>query len=199
MNSRKIFFVALFALLVSTAGYSQMMDIAAIGTYNPLQPSFWSVGYMVSFTGDYDGNNAHFVRIGMTIGKTTLTYEMENPYTSTHEKTEYWQSGGYIDWIFGYVFQLGLGNIFALRFGADYFVSYSGAYMYSGYGGIPKNEMPFNTGLTGTIGLALFPTGRFFAHIDACPGFTLNPLKTGSEVFAFIVPIRLSVGIKKKK
>jgi hypothetical protein len=105
--------------------------------------------------------------------------------------TEYWQRSFYLDWIVGYAYQMGMGKNLALRLGGDVYFSFSYAYIHSDF----NSEMPFNFGLTGIAGLALFPKEKFFMHIDVCPGFTLNPLASPSEVLAFILPIRLTVGV----
>jgi hypothetical protein len=191
MNIKKALLTSVLALFIAASGFSQAMNLGIMGTYNPFNPSFWSAGYMGSFTGDYSGNSAHFARVGMTVGAITLTYEKENPLTSKHEMTEYWQKSTYMDWLFGYVFQAGFTKIFAFRLGADFYFSYASAYVHSDF----NTSMAFNTGLTAIAGLSLLPKGVFTVNIDACPGYTLNPFGKGAGVFAFIVPIRLSAGI----
>lgn len=188
MRFKTIFIIIIFSLFVSVSSFSQMVSFGPMGTYNPVNPSFWSAGIMLSVTGDYSKENAHFFRMGMTFGKATVTYEKENPFTSKHEMTEYWQKSNYIDWIFGYVYQKGLGDIFALRLGGDFYFSYAAAYM------DPDSYDPlaWNFGLTGIAGVALFPKGKYFVHLDACPGFTLNYI--GTDIMAYILPIRISVG-----
>jgi len=190
MSVKKGLLVFVFGLFITASGFSQAAHIGIMGTYNPFNPSFWSVGPMLNVTSNYSGNSAGFFRIGMTAGQTTLTYERENPFTSKHEMTEYWQNGFYIDWIFGYAYQLGLGNYLALRFGGDCYFAYSSAYVHSDY----NPNWAFNVGLTGIGGLALLPKKSFSINIDACPGFTLNPLKRDLSIFAFILPIRLTAG-----
>ena len=190
MSFKKGFFTVALLFVVCVFGFSQIISNGVIGTYNPYNPSFWSVGYMMNASSDYSGRSAHFARVGMTFGKTTVTYEIENPFSSKHEMVEYWQKGSYIDWIFGYAWQVNLVRILALRLGADFYFSYSGAYLHSDF----NKDVAFNLGLTGLVGLTLFPKERFFLNVDACPGFTLNPLREGLDVFAFILPIRLTVG-----
>jgi len=190
MGFKKGFFIIALMFLVSTFGFSQAASMGVIGTYNPLNPSFWSVGFMLNATTDYAGRSAHFVRIGMTAGQATLTYEIENRFTLKEDDTlEYWQKSAYIDFIFGYAWQINLIEILALRLGVDAYTGISYAYVYT------DSNIPFNVGLTGIGGLTLFPKGKYFVNVDACPGFTFNPAKSGIEVFAFILPIRLTAGI----
>jgi len=191
MSFKKTVIVLVLLLFVCVFGFSQMAGFGLMGTYNPNNPSFWSAGIMLNATTDYSGNSAHFARIGMTFGQATITYAKANPFTSTHEMTEYWQRSSYIDWIFGYAFQINLVSILALRLGADFYTAFSSVYTHSDF----NKDMPFNVGLTGIAGLTLFPKGKYFVNVDACPGFTLNPLKEGADVFAFILPIRLTAGI----
>jgi len=194
MNIKKIFLAVIFILLITNLGFSQSgMGFGIMGSYNPFNPSFWSVGPVFSF-GSYSDKSANIGRMAMTFGQTTLTFETENPFSSKHEMTEYWQKSFYMDWIVGYVHQTNLANIFALRFGGDIYFSFSSAYMFDGYiTGVTRNPYPFNFGLTGTVGLALFPKGKFSVLLDACPGFTFNPLKQRTESFALILPIRLTL------
>jgi len=191
MSFKKGFFTIALLFVVCVFGFSQVISNGVIGTYNPLNPSFWSVGYMLNATMDYSGDSAHFFRVGMTFGQTTITYENENPFSSKHEMIEYWQKSLYIDWIFGYAWQINLVNILALRLGADFYTSFSYAYIHPDHDG----NIPLNVGLTGIAGLILFPKGKYSVNVDVCPGFTLNPLNKGANVFAFILPVRLTVGI----
>jgi hypothetical protein len=192
MSFKKGFFTIALLFVVSVFGFSYATSFGVIGTYNPFNPSFWTTGFMFNTTLDYSGNSAHFFRIGMTAGQTTVAYEKENPFTSKHEMTEYWQRGFYFDYIVGYAWQVNLIDILALHLGADYFMSFSYAYLHPDH----DSNIPLNIGLTGLAGLALFPKRRYVVNIDACPGFTLNPLYTTSgDLFAFILPIRLTVGI----
>jgi len=190
MSFKKCFFALALLFVVSVFSFSQAIGYGVIGTYNPLNPSFWSAGYMFSATANYSGDSAHFIRMGMTAGQLTLTYEKRNPFTSTHEMTEYWQRSFYMDWIVGYAYQFNLIDILALRLGTDFYWTFSYAYIHSDF----NKDMAFNVGLTGIAGLTLFPKGKFLLNLDACPGFTLNPAKQGADVFAFILPIRLTVG-----
>jgi hypothetical protein len=191
MSFKKCFFAMALLLFVCAFGFSQVASLGAIGTYNPFQPTFWSAGFMLNATSDYSGRSAHFGRVGMTFGQITLTYEKGNPFSSKHEVSEYWQKGSYIDWIFGYAWQVNLVRILALRLGTDFYFSYSGAYLHSDF----NKDVAFNLGLTGLAGLTLFPKERLFLNVDACPGFTLNPLRKGLDVFAFILPVRLTAGV----
>jgi hypothetical protein len=192
MSYKKTVILLVLLLFVSSFGFSQIasvgMDIGIVASYNPFDPSFWSVGIMSSF-----GSGNHWARVGMTVGQITLTYEKENPFTSRHEMTEYWQRGLYMDFIFGYAYQIDLIDILALRIGADYFTAFSYAYIHSDF----NKDMPFNLGLTGIGGLVLFPKGKISVSLDVCPGFTLNPFKAGNETFAFIMPIRLVVSWRR--
>jgi len=95
-----------------------------------------------------------------------------------------------MDWIVGYAWQINLINSLAVRLGVDFYPAFSYAYVHSDY----NKDIAFNVGLTGLAGLMLFPKGKYFVNIDACPGFTFNPFKEGADVFAFILPIRLTVG-----
>jgi len=194
MNIKKIILTVVFILLISNLSFSEsigFMNTGIMGSYNPFNPSFWSVGPMFSF-GVYSGKNADGGRIGMTFGQTTLTFEKENPFNSKNEMTEYWRRSSYMDWIFGYFHQINLNDNFALRFGADFYYSYAYAFA-TDY----NNNMSFNIGLTGTIGLTLFPIGKFSVLLDVCPGFTLDPFKQGSETFALILPIRITLGVNE--
>jgi len=170
MSIKKILLTVIFILLVSNFGFSQaVMNIGIMGSYNPFNPSFWSVGPMLSF-GVYSGKNADFLRIGMTFGQITLTFEKENIFNSKNEMTEYWQKSSYMDWIFGYLHQINLNDNFALRFGADAYLSHAYAYLNDN-----NRDFSFNIGVTGVVGLTLFPIGKFSVLLDVCPGFTLDP------------------------
>jgi len=188
MGFKKGIFIIVLMFLVSAFGFSQVVGFGLLGTYNPYNPSFWDVGYMMNATGDYAGRSAHFFRIGMTFGQATLSYEKKNPF-ALREMKEYWQRSFSYDFIIGYAWQINLIDSLALRLGADNYMAMSNAYVYT------DSDAFFNVGLTGIAGLTLFPKGKFFVNLDACPGFTLNPAKTGIEVFAFILPIRLTAGI----
>jgi hypothetical protein len=193
MNIKKIFLTVVFILLVSNLSFSEtvvFMNTGIMGSYNPFNPSFWSVGHILSF-GVYSGNNADGGRIGTTFGQTTLTFEKENPFNSNNEMTEYWQRSFYMDWISGYFHQINLNDNFALRFGADFYFSFSRAYL-TEY----NKDMSFNIGLTGTVGITLFPIGKFSVLLDVCPGFTLDPTTLTSSIL-FILPIRLTLGANK--
>ena len=188
MSLKKAIILTALLLFVSSFCFSQAgslgLDLDIVATYNSLNPSFWSAGAIASFG---IGNN--WLRMGMTVGQITLTYEKQNPFTSTHEMKEYWQRSLYMDWIVGYAYQINLIDIIALRFGVDYLTAFSYAYLHSDY----NKDMPLNLGLTGLGGLVLFPKGRVNVSLDVCPGFTLNPFKRDIDVFAFIMPIRLGV------
>lgn len=188
MNIKKIVLLLILLLFVSVFGFSQVFGNGLMVTYNPLNPSLWSVGYMGNFTADYSGKTAHFFRIGTTVGQTTVSYKINNPFTYNDSTLEFWQKGAYYDFILGYSFQVDLIHILALHFGVDAYTAISYAY-------ISDSSTFVNAGVTGVVGLMLFPKGKYFVSIDACPGYTLNPLQTGIDVFSFIVPIRLTVGM----
>jgi hypothetical protein len=205
---KKIFFALTFLLFVTVSGFSQMGNIGVMGSYNSFNPSFWGVGYMLMISGnDYDDICSHFFRFGSTgIGGVTQTYERENIYNSNNEMTEYWQKSVYLEFFtFGYAFQVCFVDFFALRIGADLYISYAPAY--SSPSDITKSNTSsaydgFNLGLAGIAGLVLFPKKQFFISVDACPGYQLNTFygkfKNAKEYdsdFSFVMPIRLTAGI----
>jgi len=118
MNFKKIIFVVALVLFISVSGFSQS-SIGIIGSYGVFMPSSWSVGVMTELSG---------FRLGISLGEATVTFEKENPYSSKHKLTEYWQKSLYLDFIFGYVFQIGLSNVLGLRLGGDMIFSISPAY-----------------------------------------------------------------------
>ena len=193
MILRKIFFSVVFLLFSSTMVFSQTQDvrnvggIGIIGSYSPFKPSFWSAGILVEFG---------FLRTGMSFGSMTVFFEKENPYSSKHEMTEYWQRSLYMEFFVGGLYQIGLNNNLALRLGGDMILSMSPAYeeqhkyRYSGGSGLEF----FNWAFTGLAGIKLFPKGKYFINIDLCPGYATSISAMDMEG-AFIMPIRLSVGI----
>lgn len=190
MSMKKSFLAISFALFIATMGYSQAVGLGIMGSYSQNNPSFWTIGSMIHVANDYSGNIAHFLRVGWTFGELTMTYDRKNPFTSKDELTEYWQKSYYMDWILGYVFQAGFGNIIALRLGADIYASFSNAYV------LPNRDSQGSIGLSGIGGLALFPKNTVSLLFDVCPGFTLNP--EGSGV-AFILPLRVALGLNVGK
>jgi len=187
MNYKKIIFATVFALVVSVSVFSQtentknnkkLNSIGGIGSYNPFMPSIWSIGIMAELSG---------VRVGMSLGGTTITYEEENPYSSTRELTEYWVKSIYWDFIGGYVYQISLIDILGLRLGGDIIFSISPA-----YGGASTLGV-FNWAFSGIAGIKLFPNGKYYISIDVCPGY--NIYISTIDKGAFIMPIRLGVGL----
>jgi hypothetical protein len=161
-----------------------------MGTYSPSNPSFWSVGSLLDFTGKYDGNIAHFIRYGASFGQLTLNFA--SPYVSTPDKKEYWRKGGYAEMLIGYAFQFGFVNAFAFRLGAD-------ALMVSAQAMIrphsTNESIPVTFSFTGIGGLVLFPKGDCFFRIDVCPGFVVNPGGELARDLDFVMPIRIVVGL----
>jgi len=183
MNLKKRLFAVVLVLLVSATVFSQTEDvkniggIGILGSYSPFKPTFWSAGILVEFG---------FLRMGMSFGSMTVFFERENPYSSKHEMTEYWMRSLYMDIITGGLYQIGLNNNLALRLGGDMILSISPVY------GTNDLEV-FNWAFTGLVGIKLFPKGKYFINIDLCPGYAT--LITSIDKGAFIMPIRLSVGI----
>jgi hypothetical protein len=190
MNFKKISFAIFFVLFISISSFSQtenkenLASIAVTGSYGFFSPSIWSIGLMSEFSG---------FRLGISYGEATVTYEKENPYSSTNKLTEYWQRSLYMDIIMGYVFQINIIDILAARLGADIIFSISPAYQdqHRTYGSSDLDI--FNWTFTGVAGIKLFPKGKYFISLDLCPGYTtyISAIDKG----AFIMPIRLGVGI----
>jgi hypothetical protein len=196
MNFKKILFAIVIVLFVSVSGFSQaenkenegnknkLGSIGIIGSYGIFMPSSWSVGLMSEFFG---------VRMGISYGQMTVTFEKENLYSSTHKLTEYWQKSFYMDFIGGYVYQINLGNIIGLRVGGDIIFSISPAYEDTNDGYSGSFLELCNWAFTGIVGIKLFPNGDYYISIDACPGY--STFISAMDKGAFIMPIRLGVGV----
>ena len=193
MIKRKLLFTFVFVMFAAVSGFSQSVSIGFIGSYNQFEPSFWSIGYMVEASSRNSDENAFVFRIGMTFGKITLNYEKENIFTSTREKEQYWQKSNYMDLVFiGIAYQILPISKLAIRFGADFLFSHAYAYMHNDF----NKDIPYNVSLTGLAGLKFFAIGRIlYLNMDVCPGFTLHPFRDVNNGFAFILPVRLSVGV----
>jgi len=190
MRFKKGIFIIALMVLVSTFAFSQVAGIGLTGTYNPNNPSLWSTGIMLYISEDVSSG---YFRSGVSFGEVTMTYEQANPYTSTHEMTEYWRKGFYWDVITGGGYQIIINDYFGLRFGGDLYVAVSPVWI-----DFSKREaVMFNAGLTGLAGLSLLPNRRYYVHLDVCPGFTIvdKPESKLGDKFAFILPIRLTVGL----
>ncbi|MDR2922911.1 MAG: hypothetical protein LBU85_06185 [Treponema sp.] len=208
---KKGFLLFILLLLVTVSGFSQaqaFLGIGLMGNYNPFNPSYWGIGTMINGSISKDGVFFHVIRFGMSyFGDAIQTYERENIYNSKKELTEYWQKGKYYEFFFGgYAFQMCFAKFFALRLGADVYFSYSPAYsppQTSYYFGASSDSLSgFNFGFTGVAGLVLFPKGKYFISVDACPGFQNNEFhgkfnigKDYDPVSSFVMPIRLTVGV----
>jgi len=192
MNFKKGLLVFVLAFIVSMAVFSQAEEkksfasssIGITGSYGLFKPSIWSVGVMTESAG---------LRFGVTAGGATVTYERENPYSSTEKLTEYWQKSLYFDIIAGYVYQLGVIDILALRFGGDIIFSLSPAYQnqHRVYGN--SDLELFNWAFAAIVGVKLFPLGKYNVSIDVCPGYATLISAMGKG--AFVMPIRIGTGI----
>jgi hypothetical protein len=204
---KKIIFTFIFLLFITVSGFSQMGSIGVMGNYNPYNPSFWGIGVMVTFSdNDQDDVFSHFIRFGLSgFGDATQTYERNNVYNSKNEMTEYWQKSKYSEFFFGgYAFQICFVDFFALRLGVDLYFSYAKAFEHPqpdySYGS-SSSSYGLNFGLTGVVGLVLFPKWKYSISVDVCPGYqynTFNGVFEGAKEydpwFNFVMPIRLTVG-----
>jgi hypothetical protein len=202
---KKIFFTFILFLFVAVSGFSQMGGIGVMGNYNPFNPSFWGIGIMATFSAnDQDDVFSHFIRFGLSgFGDATQTYERNNIYNSKNEMTEYWRKSKYNEFFFGgYAFQICFVDFFALRIGVDLYLSYAEAFEHPTTGLGNQSPMGFIFGFTGVAGLVLFPKGKYFISVDACPGFQPNLFqgvykgaKEYDSYYSFVMPIRLTVGM----
>ena len=194
MSLKKVFLTIALLFFISVFGFSQMAGLGLMGTYNPNNPSFWSAGIMMHFAGE---GSSVFFRFGVTFGEVTMTYEQANLFTSTNEMTEYYRKGFYWETIAGGGYQIIFNNFIGLRFGGDLYLSVSPVWI-----NFEKNEaVMFDVGLTGLVGVTLFPSRLSYIHLDVCPGFTIVDKPNSyniEDMFAFILPIRVTVGFGVK-
>jgi hypothetical protein len=190
MNFKKIFFAIFLVLFISISGFSQTENnenfgsIGVTRSYNFFSASIWSIGCMAEFLG---------IRSGMSFGEATVTYEKENPYSSTNKLTEYWQRSLCMDLIIGYVFQKNIIDNLAVRLGGDVILSISPAYQdqHRTYGG--SNLDVFNWIFTGVVGVKYFLNKKYFISFDVCPGYAT--LIAAIDKGAFVMPMRLGAGL----
>lgn len=204
MYLKKILFITFFVLFTSVSVFSH--DVGIVGTYNPFNPSFWSIGVNAELTVLQKSNGNRTILGGsISFGKASYEYVIPNSeqIEQGYLKESYLQEDFFFDMNLNFIYQINVANVVGIRLGINFPILFSYAFMkpdyddtsYTFYGYSDNRKFPqnFGFGVSGIVGLSLFPQSKFSYKLDAYPGLVFLYAREG---IGFIIPIHFCANMK---